>query len=97
MRIAARAALAPFDKVADLLSELLSVSGTPNAGTVRSRTMRVGEAVGEHANLWGSLHYRCGRLVTVRRMEAGIPRAESSLEYATLRGIVMDPTSLHAL
>ena len=39
------AALAPFGKVADLLSELLPVSGAPNAGTVRNRTMRVGEAV----------------------------------------------------
>jgi hypothetical protein len=39
------AALAPFGKVADLLSELLSVSGAQNAGTVRNRTMRVGEAV----------------------------------------------------
>ena len=39
------AALAPFDKVADLLSELLPVNGAPNAGTVRNRTMRVGEAV----------------------------------------------------
>jgi hypothetical protein len=39
------AALAPFGKVADLLSELLPVSGGPNAGTVRNRTMRVGEAV----------------------------------------------------
>jgi hypothetical protein len=39
------AALAPFGKVADLLSELLPVSGSPNAGTVRNRTMRVGEAV----------------------------------------------------
>src|SRR5664279_5728769 len=39
------AALAPFGRVADLLSELLPVSGAPNAGTVRNRTMRVGEAV----------------------------------------------------
>ena len=39
------AALAPFGKVADLLSELLPVSGALNAGTVRNRTMRVGEAV----------------------------------------------------
>src|SRR5208337_3933686 len=39
------AALAPFGKVADLLSELLPVSGAQNAGTVRNRTMRVGEAV----------------------------------------------------
>jgi hypothetical protein len=39
------AALAPFGKVADFLSELLPVSGAPNAGTVRNRTMRVGEAV----------------------------------------------------
>ena len=39
------AALVPFGKVADLLSELLPVSGAVNAGTVRNRTMRVGEAV----------------------------------------------------
>ena len=39
------AALAPFGKVADLLSELLPVSGAANAGTVRNRTMRVGKAV----------------------------------------------------
>ena len=39
------AALAPFGKVADLLSELLPVSGAANASTVRNRTMRVGEAV----------------------------------------------------
>jgi hypothetical protein len=39
------AALAPFGKVADLLSELLPVGGAANAGTVRNRTMRVGEAV----------------------------------------------------
>jgi hypothetical protein len=38
------AALAPFGKVADLLSELLPI-GAQNAGTVRNRTMRVGEAV----------------------------------------------------
>ena len=39
------AALAPFGKVAALLSELLPISGAQNAGTVRNRTMRVGEAV----------------------------------------------------
>jgi hypothetical protein len=39
------AALAPFGKVANLLSELLPVSGAPNAGTVRNRCMRVGETV----------------------------------------------------
>jgi hypothetical protein len=39
------AALAPFGKVADLLSELLPISGSQNAGTVRNRTLRVGEAV----------------------------------------------------
>lgn len=44
--VAARyAALAPFGKVANLLSELLPISGAQNAGTVRNRTMRVGEAV----------------------------------------------------
>src|SRR5208282_6356868 len=31
------AALVPFGKVADLLSELLPVGGAPNAGTVRNR------------------------------------------------------------
>jgi hypothetical protein len=39
------AALAPFGQVAALLSELLPVGGAPNAGTVRNRTLRVGEAV----------------------------------------------------
>jgi len=39
------AALAPFGKVADLFSDLLPISGAQNAGTVRNRTMRAGEAV----------------------------------------------------
>ena len=39
------AALAPFGQVAALLSELLPLSGARNAGTVRNRTRRVGEAV----------------------------------------------------
>jgi hypothetical protein len=39
------AALAPFGKVAALLSDLLPISGAPNAGTVRNRTLQVGEAV----------------------------------------------------
>ena len=39
------AALAPFGQVAVLLSELLPISGAPNAGTVRNRTLRVGEDV----------------------------------------------------
>jgi hypothetical protein len=39
------AALAPFGKVAALLSELLPVGRAANAGTVRNRTRRVGEAV----------------------------------------------------
>ncbi len=39
------AALAPFGKVAALLSELLPVSGTQHASTVRSRTLRVGTEV----------------------------------------------------
>ena len=37
------AALAPFGKVAALLSELLPISGAQNAGTVRNRTLRVGQ------------------------------------------------------
>ncbi len=39
------AALAPFGKVAALLSELLPLGGAANAGTVRNRTRRVGEGV----------------------------------------------------
>jgi len=39
------AALAPFGKVATLLSELLPISGAQNAGTVRNRTLRVGQDV----------------------------------------------------
>ncbi|MBV8870273.1 MAG: hypothetical protein JOY65_12800 [Acetobacteraceae bacterium] len=39
------AALAPFGKVAALLSELLPVSGARHASTVRNRTRRVGETV----------------------------------------------------
>ncbi|MFL5282376.1 MAG: hypothetical protein ACJ8AW_15660, partial [Rhodopila sp.] len=39
------AALAPFDKAAALLSELLPMSGTQHASTVRNRTRRVGEIV----------------------------------------------------
>jgi hypothetical protein len=39
------AALAPSGKVAILLSELLPISGTQNAGTIRNRTQRVGEKV----------------------------------------------------
>ncbi|HEY4044977.1 MAG TPA: ISKra4 family transposase [Rhodopila sp.] len=44
------AALAPFGKVAELLSELLPISGAQNPGTVRNRTRRVGEKVArQHA------------------------------------------------
>jgi len=39
------AAVAPFGKVAALLSELLPLSGAQNAGTVRNRTLRVGQEV----------------------------------------------------
>ena len=39
------AALVPFAKVAVLLSELLPINGAQNAGTIRSRTQRVGEKV----------------------------------------------------
>lgn len=49
--VAARyAAIAPFGKVAALLSELLPVSGTQHASTVRNRTLRVGtQVVQEHS------------------------------------------------
>src|SRR3954470_15845584 len=39
------AALAPFGRVAALLSELLPISGAQNAGTVRNGTLRVGQDV----------------------------------------------------
>src|SRR3954463_9184239 len=39
------AALVPFGKVATLLSELLPIGGAQNAGTVRNRTLRVGQNV----------------------------------------------------
>jgi hypothetical protein len=39
------AALAPFAKVAGLLSEVLPIGGAINAGTVRNRTRRVGERI----------------------------------------------------
>src|SRR3954463_12628731 len=39
------AALLPFGKVAALLSEFLPVDGAQHAGSVRNRTLRVGEAV----------------------------------------------------
>src|SRR5215210_3663566 len=38
-------ALAPFGKVAALLSELLPISGAQNAGTVRDRMLRIGQEV----------------------------------------------------
>src|SRR5215207_6799616 len=37
--------MAPFGKVAGLLSELLPIGGAQNAGTVRNRTLRVGQEV----------------------------------------------------
>jgi len=42
------AALAPFGKVAALLSELLPMGGVQNTGTVRNRTLRVGHEVVQH-------------------------------------------------
>src|SRR5271165_7477179 len=84
----------------------VSCPGYPRGEGSKARALpwtRQGQALGtslsvwEHAKLWGSLHYRCGRLVTVRGVEAGIPRAEGNLERAVLHGIVMNPTGLHAL
>jgi len=43
------AALVPFGKVATLLSELLPMGGAQNAGTVRNRTLRVGQEVVQRA------------------------------------------------
>ncbi len=41
------AALAPFVRVADLLSELLPIGGAASPGTVRNRTVRVGTTVAQ--------------------------------------------------
>ncbi len=44
------AALLPFGKVASMLSELLPVGGAQNTGTIRNRTLRVGQdVVQQHA------------------------------------------------
>jgi hypothetical protein len=40
----------PFGKVAALLSELLSISGTQHASTMRNRTRQVGETIVEQQN-----------------------------------------------
>jgi hypothetical protein len=42
------AALVLFGKIATLLSDLLPVSGAQNAGTVRNRTLRVGQDIVQH-------------------------------------------------
>ena len=52
------AALAPFGKVADLLSELLPICGALNAGTVRNRTTR-------------SARRLCNRMSRLRRSVVG--------------------------
>jgi len=44
------AALAPFGKVATLLSELLPMRGTQHASTVRNRARRVGETIVQQQN-----------------------------------------------
>ena len=55
------AALAPFGKVAALLSELLPICGAQNAGTVRNRTLRVGEdVVRPHAHQDGRADHGAG-------------------------------------
>lgn len=41
------AALTPFARVADLLSELLPIGSAANAGTVRNRTLRAGSTVAQ--------------------------------------------------
>ena len=48
-------ALAPFARVADLLSELLPTGGTANAGTVRNRTLRVGSAAAQLTPVSGEM------------------------------------------
>jgi hypothetical protein len=84
------AALAPFGKVAALLSELLPISGAQNAGTVRNRTLRVGQdvvrstknaelpatpAAGPHQfSFWVFGMRRCG-LARVGEIEALLSRA----------------------
>jgi hypothetical protein len=85
------AALAPFGKVADLLSELLPLSGAPNAGTVRNRTMRVGEAVVQ-PNVTTTTTPRPGKPVVVG-LDGGYVRSrhrQDERHFEVIAGKVID-------
>jgi hypothetical protein len=85
------AALAPFGKVADLLSELLPLRGAPNAGTVRNRTMRIGEAVVQ-PNVTTTTTPRPGKSVVVG-LDGGYVRSrhrQDERHFEVIAGKVID-------
>src|SRR3954451_1882777 len=87
------AALAPFGKVAVLLSELLPISGAQNAGTVRNRTRRVGEkVVRQHATETATQTARLPNGPVVVGLDGGYVRSRHRPErhFAVVAGKVID-------
>jgi hypothetical protein len=88
------AALAPFGKVADLLSDLLPISGAPNAGTVRNRTMRAGEAVVQpHAAKTAEVAAQPAKPVVVG-LDGGYVRSchrQDERRFEVIAGKIIDP------
>ena len=88
------AALAPFGKVAVLLSELLPISGAQNAGTVRNRTRRVGEkVVRQHATETATQTARPPNGPVVIGLDGGYGRSRHRQEerhFEVIAGKVID-------
>jgi hypothetical protein len=88
------AALAPFGKVAVLLSELLPISGAQNAGTVRNRTRRVGEkVVRQHATETATQTARPPNGPVVIGLDGGYVRSRHRQEerhFEVIAGKVID-------
>jgi hypothetical protein len=88
------AALAPFGKVAVLLSELLPISGAQNAGTVRNRTRRVGEkVVRQHATETATQTARLPNGPVVIGLDGGYVRSRHRQEerhFEVIAGKVID-------
>ncbi len=75
-------ALAPFGKVATLLSELLPVDGAQNAGTVRNKTLRVGQVIGAKPRGSADLGLAPTRSCTIRSVHV---TARQPVRSATCR------------
>jgi len=69
------AALAPFGKVAALLSELLPLGGTQHASTVRNRTLRVGAEVVQAAHAAGTTNQPVSSGAVVVGLDGGYVRS----------------------